>query len=146
MSAPAARLQFAEPPARYLVRPPAVVDCSVIAGLLFEEPWMEEAGSRLHGRDLQAPWLMQSEIAHVAVKKQQQGFAALAALGLERFAELEIELHPIEPVAVLELAQRYQLTGYDASYLWLAAHLKCPLATFDKQLAQAARAHLANLD
>jgi predicted nucleic acid-binding protein len=146
MTVRAASLQLAEPPVRYLVRPPTVADCSVIAGLLFEEPWMAEADSRLGGRDLKAPCLIQSEIANVAVKKQRQGFAEVAALGLDRFAELEIELLPIEPAAVLDLAQRYQLTGYDASYLWLAGHLKCALATFDDRLAQAARAHLASLD
>ena len=44
-----------------------------------------------------------------------------------------------------ELALRYDLSGYDAAYLWLAAELKAPLATFDKKLA-AAHAHLSGLD
>ncbi len=146
MTAPPAGLQVAEVPARYMVRPPVVADCGVIAGVLFEEPWVAEASRNLHGRDLKAPWLMQSEFANVAVKKERQGFAALAAAGLERFSALEIEWHAIDPAGVHALAQRFQLTGYDASYLWLAGHLKCPLATFDERLAQAARLHLASLD
>ena len=37
------------------------------------------------------------------------------------------------------------LSGYDADYIWLAAELKAPLATFDRKLATAAKAHLASL-
>jgi predicted nucleic acid-binding protein len=32
---------------------------------------------------------------------------------------------------------------YDAAYLWLAAELGAPLATFDLDLGEAARRHLA---
>jgi predicted nucleic acid-binding protein len=41
---------------------------------------------------------------------------------------------------VLALAERHGLSGYDASYLALAAVEKLPLATLDKKLAAAARA------
>lgn len=63
--------------------------------------------------------------------------------GLGVFAALAIERHGIDPVAVLNLAQRYKLTAYDAAYLWLAERLEAPLATFDAALARAARDHLA---
>lgn len=39
----------------------------------------------------------------------------------------------------LRLAEKYQLTAYDASYLELAMRHKLPLATFDKALNQAAK-------
>jgi predicted nucleic acid-binding protein len=42
------------------------------------------------------------------------------------------------------LATRYQLSGYDAAYLWLAGALAAPLATFDAKLAKAANAYLAD--
>ena len=58
---------------------------------------------------------------------------------------MNIELHAIDPVQTLDLALRYSLSAYDASYLWLAAELKAPLATFDEKLAAAARTHLASL-
>jgi predicted nucleic acid-binding protein len=45
----------------------------------------------------------------------------------------------------LNWRMRYKLSGYDAAYLWLAAELKAPLATFDKKLAAAAQAHLSSL-
>ena len=60
-------------------------------------------------------------------------------------AEQEITLYRTEIQAQYQLAQRYNLSAYDAAYLWLAAELKAPLATFDLKLANAARAHLATL-
>lgn len=42
--------------------------------------------------------------------------------------------------AIPELADRYELTTYDAAYLELALRLELPLATLDQDLARAARA------
>lgn len=136
---------MAEPPLQYLARPPVVVDCSALAGMLFEEPWQALAAGKIHGRALNAPFLLQTEIASVALKKHKQGLDALAVTGLARYDALEIALHRIEPATVLALALRYKLSACDAAYLWLAAELKAPLATFDEKLAQAARTHLASL-
>jgi predicted nucleic acid-binding protein len=36
-------------------------------------------------------------------------------------------------------AARYELSASDAAYLWLAAELQAPLATFDQKLAAAAQ-------
>lgn len=137
-------LHIAEPPAQYQVRPPIVVDCSALAGIVFREPWGEQAAQQLEARSLHAPWLLQVEIASVAVKKLRRG-EDHAAYGLGLAAEMAIDLHAVNPVAVADLAQRYELSAYDAAYLWLAAELRCPLATFDAQLAQAAQAHLGSL-
>lgn len=137
-------LHIAEPPAQYQVRPPIVVDCSALAGIVFREPWGEQAAQQLEARSLHAPWLLQVEIASVAVKKLRRG-EDHAAYGLGLAAEMAIELHAVDPVAVADLAQRYELSAYDAAYLWLAADMRCPLATFDAQLAQAAQTHLGSL-
>ena len=40
----------------------------------------------------------------------------------------------------------YGLSAYDAAYLWLAAQLKAPLATFNRKLGEAAQAHLGALE
>lgn len=145
MSSSAPVLYVAEPPATYLHKPVWVIDCSVMAGFLFQEPWKEQAQAQMTGRSLHAPYLLPHEICSVALKKSRRGAALAANEGLAQWKDMAIELHGIDLVATLALAQQYQLSAYDASYLWLAAELKCPLATFDEQLAQAAKRHLASL-
>jgi predicted nucleic acid-binding protein len=136
----------AEPPAAYRLRPPMVVDCSAIAAILFDEPARDAALARLAGHALHAPNLLDHEIVSVALKKGRQSWPADSlALALAGYAGYAIDLHPVDPGAQYELAARYQLSAHDAAYLWLAAELKAPLATFDGQLAAAAQAHLSAL-
>jgi predicted nucleic acid-binding protein len=52
--------------------------------------------------------------------------------------DVEIEEYEIDPVEVLDLADRLGLSGYDASYLWLARALGAELITLDDRLAKAA--------
>ena len=143
-SAATRALFVAEPPLQYLSRPPLVLDCSALAGIVFREAWLDQAQQRIEGRSLHAPNLLQAEITNVAVKKQRRG-EAHAADGLAQAAAMEIDLHRVDVEAVAALALRYQLSAYDAAYLWLAAELKAPLATFDEKLASAAKAHLSGL-
>ncbi len=145
MSGPKRELHVAEPPAAYLQRRPLVVDCSALGGLLFQEHWQAQAAQKFSDRALHAPYLLHAELASVAVKKHKQGMAEIANDGLAQFQVMDIDLHPIKVLEVVTLAVRYQLTAYDAAYLWLAAELKAPLATFDEKLANAARTHLAGL-
>jgi predicted nucleic acid-binding protein len=143
---PSARaLYIAEPPAAYLARPPLVVDCSLISGLVFNEHWQVLASERIVNRALHAPFLLQAEMASVAVKKSRQAQQQIAQEGMVLFQSMDISLHPLRALEVVALALRYQLSGYDAAYLWLAAELNAPLATFDEKLAAAAQAHLASL-
>lgn len=146
MTTPPSALHVAEPPAHYLVLPPLVVDCSVLAGLLFQEAWERQAGDAIEARTLHAPHLLAVEITSVALKKHKHGMPDIAGDGLAAFAQMEIALHDVQPAPVLDLAVRYQLSAYDAAYLWLAAELKAPLATFDAKLGAAAQTHLASLD
>ena len=139
-------LYVAEPPAIYLVRPPLVVDCSVLIAVLFEEDTRERAAELLAGKSRHAPYLLDHEIASVAQKKSRSGCSpALIAQALSDYAMQDIALYRTDISAQYELAQRYNLSAYDAAYLWLAAELKAPLATFDEKLATAAKAHLASL-
>jgi predicted nucleic acid-binding protein len=146
MSRPARELHVAEPPASYLQRRPLVVDCSVICGLLFQEHWQAQAVQKISDRALHAPYLLHAELANVAVKKHKQGLAQIADDGIAQFQVMDMDLHPIKAQEVVLLALRYQLTAYDAAYLWLAAELKAPLATFDEKLGTAAKTHLATLN
>lgn len=139
-------LYVAEPPAAYLVRPPMVVDCSAICGILFDEPWRAEAMARISGKTLYAPYLLDHEVISVTLKKQRQQWSHESiTAALEDYVQYQIELRETDIAAQLDLALRYKLSSYDAAYLWLAAELKAPLATFDEKLGRAAQAHLASL-
>jgi predicted nucleic acid-binding protein len=139
-------LYVAEPPAAYLVRPPMVVDCSTICGILFDEPWRAQAMARIAGQTLYAPYLLDHEIVSVTLKKHRQQWARESVdNALADYADYKIELRETDIEAQLELALRYKLSSYDAAYLWLAAELKAPLATFDEKLGRAAQTHLAGL-
>ena len=134
-----------EPPVQYMERPPVVVDCSALACILFEEPWQAQASEKIRGRTMNAPFLLEIEFTSVALKKHKQGYGSLVDKALARFKALNVTLHQIELPQVVALAMQYKLSAYDASYLWLAAELKAPVATFDEKLADAARIHLASL-
>ena len=143
---PTPTLYLAEPPAAYLARPALVVDCSVLAAVLFEEASRDEALARLCGRTLHAPTLIDHEIASVALEKHAQGWPPESiSLALADYAEQALELHRSDVAAQCELAHRYGLSAYDAAYLWLAADMKAPLATFDRKLGEAAQRHLGAL-
>ena len=145
MTAPVRGLFLAEPPAQYLVLPPLVLDCSTLAGLIFRESWYQQALDQIRDRTLHAPTLLPVEIASVALKKHRLGRPDVANDGMLQFATMDVELHDVKAQEVVALALRYQLSAYDACYLWLAAELKAPLVTFDEKLAGAAKTHLATL-
>ena len=89
----------------------------------------------------------QRALGGMPIKKKGRGGwpEAAIALALADYAQQEIDLHRGDVQAQHQLAMRYRLSAYDVAYLWLAAELKAPLATFDEKLAKAARTHLATL-
>lgn len=140
-------LHVAGPPVSYAMRPPAAVDANVPAAFVFGEPEGETALARLHPYALHAPTLLPYEIASVAMNKLRRGQASPEDLAarLEGFDFGSIRLAEAPPAGIFGLAQRYRLTAYDASYLWLAAELRAPPLTFDGKLAAAAAGCLARL-
>lgn len=136
----------AEPPAAYRLRQPLVIDCSLLAAVLFDEPERDEALERMAGCELFAPHLLDFEIASVALKKSRQGLAEVAACALADYAALSLKQGPVDLAAQVGLALRYDLSTYDAAYLWLAAELRAPLATLDRRLGEAAQRHLRSLE
>jgi predicted nucleic acid-binding protein len=137
-------LIIAEPRGRYVARAPLVVDCSVVAAVLFDEPNRDVAAQALAGKDLFAPELLADELVSVAVKKSRHGLEDVVRQALVDFAELELTRCRSDVHAQWRLALEYELSAYDAAYLWLAAELGAPLATFDERLGAAARALLGS--
>lgn len=145
MSSGVSTLFVAEPSRSLYVRPPLVADCSALAAVLFQEAERDEALARLSGHELHAPQLLDIELASVALKKARSGDAEVAQAGLELYGQAALTLHRVDPIAVVELAQKCRLSACDAAYLWLAAELKVPLLTFDRALGTAAAAYLGAL-
>ena len=132
------QLIVAEPRNAYRVSPPIVVDCSVLAALLFEEPGRDEADRILTGKALFAPWLIDHEMISVGLKKARAGLVDVASQGLERLARLRVTRRAASTQGQWLLAEQENLSAYDAAYLQLAIELNAPLATFDHALGQAA--------
>lgn len=117
-----------------------VVDASALAAVLFGEPEADAIAHRLGHAALVTTPLLRFEITNVCWKKllrhPEERSALLEALELldqMELYELEVRL----PEVVL-LAEREDLTAYDASYLWLARELDVELVTLDDDLSRAA--------
>ena len=123
-----------------------VIDASVMMAFLLRDE--EYSGSarriveRLDKEELIVPRIFWYEVRNVLLKAKrnnrigQQDFEAC-------LIQLKDELSPAEDVRndeakTLDLALRYNLTVYDASYLETAIRHKAKLATFDRRLADAA--------
>ena len=119
-----------------------VVDSSIVSAWCFLEPRAEEAQRLIRSGRVVAPRLLAYELTNVAKSKTlrypEQAERLRDSL-LEALA-LPIQWHDVDPAAVLGLALSARLTAYDASYLWIAQSVGIKLATFDRELAMAARA------
>ncbi len=84
-------------------------------------------------------------MANVIAKAEEKALVTEARSGtfLEMLEDVDIEVdtasfaHALSDT--LQLARRYQLSAYDASYLELALRTGLPLATLDEDLQKAAR-------
>ena len=116
-----------------------VVDASALGALLFGEPDGPAVAERLRGASLIAPALLPFEVANVCVKKMRrhadQRDALLAAFGM--LVRMEVGVIEVDQGEAILLAERSELTAYDASYLWLARRMGAELVTLDRQLAAA---------
>ena len=129
----------AEPRSTYRRLPPIVVDCSVLAALLFDEPEGNSAARVVAGKSLFAPWLIDHEIVSVGLKKARSGLVDVAKQGLEALAGMRMTRRTANSQAQWLLARQENLSAYDAAYLQLAIELNAPLATFDQALGAAAQ-------
>ncbi len=119
-----------------------IVDASAVAAIMFDEPEADDVTRRLRGAIMVAPALLQFELVNACVTKLRrypdQRDKILQAFTIQ--GGLTIETAEVDRAATLVLAERYRLTGYDASYLWLAQQLSAELVTLDRPLGRAAAA------
>ena len=117
-----------------------VVDASALADLLFGEPEGESVAAKLGDVCLVGPILLGFELANVCLIKTcrhpKQAQALAAAFKLRH--QLGIEEMAVDHDQIFILGVQTGLTGYDASYLWLARQLGAELVTLDRQLERAA--------
>ena len=119
-----------------------VVDCSALAAVVFKEGWGAEVLPQLKGRRLVAPALLPFELAQVCTTKMRRHPAQRAVLRdqfIAALGQLGLDLEPVGFDELPVLAERYDLSCYDAAYLWLALAHQAPLVTFDRRLAAAYR-------
>jgi predicted nucleic acid-binding protein len=116
-----------------------VVDASAVVAVLFNEVTREAVVARLRGSALCAPALLEFEVANACLKKIRAAPGERRLL-LEAFAllkELSISLEAVDLAEAVTLAERTNLSLYDASYLWLARALDAELVTLDDKLGRA---------
>ncbi len=118
-----------------------VVDASVVLQWLLEQPSTrstEILERHLSGSEpLVAPELLNYEVGNVLVTKVKLTSQDSSEL-FGHFLDLGIETYSLgadEYQTSLDIACRYKLTVYDASYLALALALEVKLLTSDKRLA-----------
>ncbi len=121
--------------------PIRVVDASTLGALVFGEPKAEEIANTLGDSPMAAPALIWFELASICLRKikahptqQEQILRAFLMAG-----KLAIEIVEVDHWAIVNLADKTGLTTYDASYLWLAEHLKAELITLDVKMQRAAK-------
>lgn len=117
-----------------------VVDASALVAVLFGEPAGTEVIDQVRGCRLFAPAILDFELANVCISKLRRTSQERSKLitAYEARWAMKIEIVGIDHTAVLALARRTGLTGYDASYLHLARTPEVKLVTLDRQLAAVA--------
>jgi predicted nucleic acid-binding protein len=126
-----------------------IVDASVVLGALLPDEREPRALEYLHeyseGRlDLSAPHLLTFEVANVLWFRGRRGTLAPEDADeiLQAFQRLGIPTYSVEATAMFELARRFDITAYDASYLALASNRNETLATADRGLFERVHRHL----
>lgn len=116
-----------------------VVDASALAALAFQEAKAGEILNRIDGHELHAPDLLWLEMVSVCLKKirAQPDLRDMLIDQHKRSLAMRVHVYDVDPIEVLTLADRLNLSAYDAAYLWLAQTLQAELVTLDERLEKA---------
>jgi predicted nucleic acid-binding protein len=121
-----------------------VVDSSIVCSWVLPDESSSVAAAafvHLQTSDAIAPDLLWHEVRNVLMmaRKRNRIDFDKACEGVKLLRGLSIfTRRSSSDNMILDLAERHQLTAYDAAYLALAIESKLPLATLDKQLIAAA--------
>lgn len=84
------------------------------------------------------------EVATGLLRAERRGRIESADTAWSLLMALRIDTEPMQAdqavLTIMATARRFSLTGYDAAYLHLALSQRCPLATLDAGLQEAAAA------
>ena len=102
-----------------------VIDASALAAIVFVEPEGKNVIREIEGCELAAPFLLPFELANVCLTKQRRHSTQREQL-LSNFLlvdRMAIRYVRMNMVQVLFLAEKHNLTAYNASYLFLSLEL-----------------------
>ncbi len=127
------------------MRSAIVVDASAFAAVLFKEPEGEVLADSWANSIIVAPSLLCYEIGNVALTKARRypNEADDCIEAYDIFLRLNIQFAKVGLREALALAQRRNLTIYDASYAWLALSRGLDLISLDRRLIAAFEAEKA---
>ncbi|HTW51202.1 MAG TPA: type II toxin-antitoxin system VapC family toxin [Stellaceae bacterium] len=117
-----------------------IVDASALAAVVFAEPDADRVAQQLADAILTAPALLQFELTNICRTKLRQ-FPGQRDILLDQFSirsAIAVETREIDHDEAPGLAERFGLSAYDASYLWLAREFDAQRVTLDQRLARAA--------
>lgn len=116
-----------------------VIDASVLGAVFFREPEAEFLEKKISRHVWIAPTLIDYEMGSIFLKKLKLNSTLREELEqcFEIYCKSSLEKVEIPIGSAITLAEKYNLTVYDASYFWLAQELNIPLLTLDKKLSTA---------
>jgi predicted nucleic acid-binding protein len=119
--------------------PAVVVDASAFAAVLFQERDGVALARRWASSRVIAPRLLSFELANVTLVKGRKEPDRMSAFieAFRIFLCSNVEFVEIAFVDILPLAQRRNLSAYDAAYAWVALSRGIELVTLDKRLLAA---------
>lgn len=130
------------------MKPAFVLDASVALSWMFEDEknaYAERILDSLAEKSAAVSDLWALEVANalMVAERRKRLTAKASEECLLLLSTLDIQSYPTPMGAVFShlhrVARTHGLSVYDANYLYLAQHLRLPIATLDKQLRAAAR-------
>ena len=120
-----------------------VVDASVLVNAIGDDGTDGRAARTrlIAAGDLAAPDLVDVETVAVLRKRWLAGDLSdrRFAAAIDDLEDLDLDRYPTLPLMRRTFDLRANVTAYDATYVALAEHLRCPLLTADGRLADAPR-------